>query len=150
MNDEPNEINSVNNDNPILDIVSSIQNKLNKSTIEQNNVQPIFNENAKKKDLSGLDISKMLEMLNSAGIVNEKKENINTPTPCSSSSNIDIGSIMKFQKAFSGLNQADPRKDLLSSLKPFLRETRQKNIDTYITILGVMKAFNIFSGKDRD
>lgn len=142
MNEQINEIKNTNSDNPILDIVNSIQSKLN-----ENNSSQINNNESTKKDLSGLDISKILEGFTSA----TNKNNFNTSTINSSPGiNLDMNTIMNFQKVLSGVNQADPRRDLLTSLKPFLRETRQKNIDTYITLLGVMKAFNIFTNKDRD
>ena len=146
MNEQINEIKN-SSDNPILDIVNSIQSKLNENTTnDTNNLTNNFNE-SNKKDLSGLDISKMLEGLTNASTKNNfSTSNINN----NSGFNLDMNTIMNFQKVLSGVNQADPRRDLLTSLKPFLRETRQKNIDTYITLLGVMKAFNIFSNKDRD
>ena len=145
MDEQINEIQNNSSDNPILDIVNSIQSKLNENssntTVNQNT-----NE-SNKKDLSGLDISKMLESLTGA----TTKTNFTAPnTNINSGFNLDLNTLMNFQKVLSGVNLADPRRDLLTSLKPFLRETRQKNIDTYITLLGVMKAFNIFTNKDRD
>lgn len=145
MDEQINEIQNNSSDNPILDIVNSIQSKLNENssntTVNQNT-----NE-SNKKDLSGLDISKMLESLTGA----TTKTNFTAPnTNINSGFNLDMNTLMNFQKVLSGVNLADPRRDLLTSLKPFLRETRQKNIDTYITLLGVMKAFNIFTNKDRD
>ena len=133
MNEEINEINSSQN-NPILDIVNELQTKLN----EPNN-NPINN-----KDLSGLDIPKMLEMLKKTD--NSNKSNTNNLF----GQNMDLNSIINFQKAINSINQTDPRQELLTSLKPFLRETRKKNIDNYITLLGVMKAINLFNNKDRD
>jgi len=146
MNEQVNEIQNNSSDNPILDIVNSIQSKLNENNSNTTNTVNKFNE-SNKKDLSGLDISKMLENLTGA----TTKNNSSTPNINNNSGfNLDINTLMNFQKVLSGVNQADPRRDLLTSLKPFLRETRQKNIDTYITLLGVMKAFNIFTNKDRD
>lgn len=152
MNEQVNEINN-GSDNPILDIVNSIQSKLseNNSTNIHNNAINSINDNfndSNKKDLSGLDISKILENFTGAAT----KSNFSTPNLGSNNSglNLDINTIMNISKVLNGVNQADPRRDLLTSLKPFLRETRQKNIDTYITLLGVMKAFNIFTNKDRD
>ena len=83
---------------------------------------------------------------------NASKNDTNVENKISSTplSGFDLNSIMKFQNVLSGMNSPDPRQNLLSSLKPFLRENRQKNIDTYISLLGVMKAFNLFNGKDRD
>lgn len=155
MNDQINEITNNSSDNPILDIVNSIQSKLNENNSNTNNMNNNFNTNnnfseSNKKDLSGLDISKILENLTGA----TNKNNFGTQNVSNNSNssglNLDLNTIMNFQKILGGFNQADPRKDLLTSLKPFLRETRQKNIDTYITLLGVMKAFNIFTNKDRD
>ena len=144
MNEQINEINNGNSDNPILDIVNSIQSKLSENN--PNTINNTSNE-SNPANLSGLDISKMLEGLTGG----TTKNNFTTPnTNTNSGFNLDLNTIMNFQKVLSGVNQSDPRRDLLTSLKPFLRETRQKNIDTYITLLGVMKAFNIFTNKDRD
>ena len=150
MDEQINEITSNNTDNPILDIVNSIQSKLNENNSNNaNTVANAVNNNlneSNKKDLSGLDISKMIETLTGA----TTKSNFNAPNTNNTGFNLDMNTLMNIQKVLSGVNQADPRRDLLTSLKPFLRETRQKNIDTYITLLGVMKAFNIFTNKDRD
>lgn len=145
MDNEVKEVSPNTSNNPIFDIVSSIQSKLNESN---NGVPSPQNENNNKKDLSGLDISKLIDMLNSSGTNNSM--NTNSAPQIPNLSGLDLGTIMKFQNVLSGFNQSDPRQNLLTSLKPFLRETRQKNIDTYITLLGVMKAFNIFTSKDRD
>ena len=144
MDEQINEVANNSSDNPILDIVNSIQSKLNENN---SNTANINSNESTKKDLSGLDISKILESFTGA----TTKNNFSTQnTNNNSGFNLDMNTIMNVQKVLSGVNQADPRRDLLTSLKPFLRETRQKNIDTYITLLGVMKAFNIFTNKDRD
>lgn len=144
MNEHLEEIKGNNSENPILDIVNTIQNKLN-----DNNSYVDSNTNSNKqntKDLNSLDISKLLEGLTNGS----PKTNLNNMSSNNSGLNLDLNTIMNFQKILGGVNQTDPRKDLLTSLKPFLRANRQKNIDTYITLLGVMKAFNIFSNKDSD
>ena len=150
MNNDINEVESQTS-NPILDIVASIQSKLNESNTVKTNTPYVDVNNT---DLNNLDISKIVDMLNtnktsSTQNTNTSQSPINV-SPLSALGNLDLGSIMKFQNVLSGINNPDPRQNLLSSLKPFLRETRQKNIDTYIALLGVMKAFNIFNGKDRD
>lgn len=143
MNNDINEVEDQTS-NPILDIVASIQSKLNESNTEEVNTP----KQNKTTDFSGLDISKIVNMLNT----NASKNNTNAENKISSTplGGFDLNSIMKFQNVLSGMNSPDPRQNLLSSLKPFLRENRQKNIDTYISLLGVMKAFNLFNGKDRD
>lgn len=146
MNQIPNEIDSIgDSSNPIFDIIQSLQSSLNEPEVKNNYSTEPQND---KKDLSELDVPKVLNILKNLGITNSNDGNsMNNDT---SNQNFDISSIMNFQKIFSGVNKADPRKNLLYSLKPFLRETRQKNIDTYVTLLGVINALNIFSGKDRD
>lgn len=143
MNNDINEVEDQTS-NPILDIVASIQSKLNESNTEEVNTP----KQNKTTDFSGLDISKIVNMLNT----NTSKNNTNAENKISSPplGGFDLNSIMNFQNVLSGMNSPDPRQNLLSSLKPFLRENRQKNIDTYISLLGVMKAFNLFNGKDRD
>ena len=143
MNNDINEVEDQTS-NPILDIVASIQSKLNESNTEEVNTP----KQNKTTDFSGLDISKIVNMLNT----NTSKNDTNIENKISSPplGGFDLNSIMKFQNVLSGMNSPDPRQNLLSSLKPFLRENRQKNIDTYISLLGVMKAFNLFNGKDRD
>lgn len=146
MNDNLNEVSENSDLNPIFDIVNSIQNKLNENNnIDSNNIKTSETQNSEKKDLSNLDISKMLEMLNSNG---NKNNNLNQTAP--NLGGLDLGTLMNFKNILGGMNKADPRTNLLNSLKPFLRETRQKNIDTYVTLLGVMQAINLFTGKDRD
>ena len=64
--------------------------------------------------------------------------------------NINMDTIMKVQRAVTALNQSDPRKNLLMSLKPFLRETRKGNIDTYITAIGIINALAVFGNNGSD
>ena len=152
---------NVSSSNPVLDIVNELQTKLNEnnnatSTIKENFFNSkIINNSEQNKDLSGLDISKILEIFNTMNKNNSNDSNklndLNTMNINNSSGlNLDLGSIMNFKNLLGSISQNDPRQELLTSLKPFLRETRQRNIDTYITLLGVMKAFNIFTNKDRD
>ena len=149
MNPEINQLTN-NAENPILNIVNEIQSKLN----EKNKLDETFSssqsQNINNKGISGLDISKMIEMLNNMNKNNYNDLNNMNLNNSSSGINLDPTSIMNFEKVLNSINQRDPRQDLLTSLKPFLRETRQKNIDTYITLLGVMKTINLFTNKDRD
>lgn len=145
MESNVNEISGNSDLNPIFDIVNSIQNKLNENnTTNSNNTNEVQSNNVNKKDLSNLDISKMIEILNSNGTTNNNSNSV------PNFGNLNLGNLMNFSNLLGSSNKVDPRTNLLNSLKPFLRETRQKNIDTYVTLLGVMQAINLFSGKDRD
>lgn len=132
------EINNANNDGnseKIFEIIQSIQEKLNTSNNSTNNYS------SPSKDSNAYDFMKK----NVVG--NTDDYNLNNSDSISSilsNLNIDMGTIMKIQRAFSTLNKDDPRKNLLNSLKPFLRETRQRNVDTYITFLGIINALGSF------
>lgn len=140
-------------DNPLFDIIQNLQSKL--SNVPSNNSsnftpEPIASQN----DSSEFNLNNVINLLNGVGKNKTNNENttasINNAMPNLSNLNIDIGTIAKFQKFFTSMNKNDPRKNLLTSLKPFLRETRQKNIDTYITLLGVISALDIFTNKGSD
>lgn len=159
-NELPNEVklNSDNDSNPIFDIISTLQSKLNttpKQTTMSSNEENKSNSNDNVNNYeNGFDISKLSTLFNSLG---QSSSNTTTSNPVNSAEllsglaglNIDVSTIMRFQKIFSKLNQDDPRKNLLISLKPFLRETRQKNLDTYIILIALADAFDIFDKKDR-
>ena len=81
---------------------------------------------------------------------NQNKEN-----PCSSNnnsadnstsnftnndfSNFDIDTILKMQKIIKGMNseQSSSRSNLLRSLKPYLKHSRQMQVDQYIQLLNI-------------
>ena len=50
----------------------------------------------------------------------------------------------------SNFTKNDPKKDLLRSLKPFLRKSRQDKIGEYMTILSLVDAIDIFGSKGSD
>lgn len=131
------------NSEQIFNIIQSLQEKLQSSKSDENdnnNSSSFSNASNEFNNIYGDKKIGSLGELNFNGI--------DSIASILSNLNIDSRTIMKFQKAFSALNQTDPRRNLLTSLKPFLRETRKKNIDTYITFLGVINAIGVFSNKD--
>ena len=138
------------NSEAISNLIQSIQSKLNNENLSSTN------EN-KTEDISSCD--------------NDKE----TSNSSSSNSNFDISNIIGFlgkinnsensgfnfdnldPKLFSKISQIvvslgkkDPKKDLLISLKPLLRKSRQDKIGEYITILTIIKAFEAFNDKGSD
>ncbi|MBE5822320.1 MAG: hypothetical protein E7311_07045 [Clostridiales bacterium] len=113
------------------------------------------------EDMSNM-INKLSDMLNSSDAPNDIKEMINTFTQNSDSSNntatissedtnntnnninIDIDMILKAKKIMEAMsNTNDPRKDLLLSLKPYVKNSKKEKIDKYIKFLNISKAFEI-------
>lgn len=61
------------------------------------------------------------------------------------SSSIDIGELMKLKTIAEELsNTNDARSNLLLSLKPFMRSTRQKGIDNAVRLLSLSKLGSLF------
>ena len=61
------------------------------------------------------------------------------------SSGIDVGELMKLKSIAEELsNTNDARSNLLLSLKPFMRSTRQKGIDNAIRLLSLSKLGVLF------
>ena len=44
----------------------------------------------------------------------------------------------------------DPRSNLLYSLKPYLRENRQKKLDQYVNLLKITQVTNLFKNEKGD
>ena len=60
-------------------------------------------------------------------------------------SNLDIDTILKLKTIIETFNKKDDsRANLLYSLKPYLRESRQKKIDQYVNIFKLTAITNLF------
>ena len=65
----------------------------------------------------------------------------------SANTDIDINTILKMKQIIDSMNsnRNDPRANLLKSLKPYLKESRQKKVDQYVKLFGLGKAFEVFN-----
>lgn len=116
------------NNNYLFELIQDIQSKLNTETSQNSN-----DEN--NNDTSNCNISDILNNLNLSSIFGKND------------SGIDINTFTKIQKILTSMNKNDPRKNLLISLKPFLRESRQEKINEYLTYLSIGNALGIFEDK---
>lgn len=63
--------------------------------------------------------------------------------------NIDMNTILKMKSAMDKMNNNnDPRSNLLHSLKPYLRETKQEKLDQYVNLLYFSKVAEIFNNNN--
>ncbi len=83
---------------------------------------------------------------------NTQKNNTNSNTNSENfTSSIDIETIMKMKTIMEALNKNnDPRSNLLYSLKPYLRESRQKKIDQYVNLFKITSITNLFKNEKGD
>lgn len=138
------------------DILNKFQDLLqnNNSSTTSNNSVPNSSSNS-NLNITPEMISNMADTL--------KKINLNSSTTSSNSDNssqskdsqssdtgsqIDIETILKIKSIMEKLNQKDdPRSNLLHSLKPYLRESRQKKLDEYSNLLKIVSISDIFKNK---
>lgn len=90
---------------------------------------------------NNMDFSNILNNLNSNNTKNEEKSN---------NSGFDISTFLKLQKVLSAVQKDNPKKDLLLSLKPFLRKTRQDKMNDYINMLNVLSILDALKNKGSD
>ncbi len=118
-------------------LISSIQEKMN--TEPQNN-----NSNSNTTP----DFSSLLNVLNNTN--NNNNNNTDESNNSNSGFNIDPSIILKIQQIMGAMNNKNPQKDLLLSLKPFLRQSRQDKMNDYLTILSVISIIESLSNKGSD
>lgn len=88
---------------------------------------------------------------NSNNNINSSSENNNSSNNNFDFSNIDINTIMKMKSVMEKLNNNnDPRKNLLSSLKPYLRDSKKEKLDQYANLLNVVKIADLFKNDNKE
>ncbi len=83
---------------------------------------------------------------NVKNILNNMTQNSNDSTP-----NIDINTIFKIQNIMNSINndkENESRTNLLLSLKPYLKKSRQSKVDQYIQLMKMEKVFQAINPLD--
>lgn len=116
------------------------------------------------KDEMGEMMNKASKMINEGNIPNEVKQMLagmssggngnsaNNSNNGSSSGDmsIDPEMLMKMKQVMDKMKGSgeDPRANLLSSLKPYLKDSRKDKVDQYIKMMNMSKVMEIFNGGD--
>lgn len=127
------------NKEALNNLINSIQEKMSNTPQESNDI--------KDSHTSSFDISSLFNTLNNTSSNNSYTENSESSNE---SSGFDPNLLLKFQKIMTALNSNSPQKDLLLSLKPFLRKSRQSKINEYLTILSLISILDSFKDKGSD
>lgn len=91
--------------------------------------------------------SKIQELIGSFGGNGEKENNM--PAAPSGTGMPDIEKLMKFKTVYdNAMKKSDPRITLLTALRPYLSESRNKNLDVAIKILNLSKLSSIMKETD--
>lgn len=105
-----------------------------------NQINQMLNNNNMSDDLKNI----VNNLKNSSAANNENNvHNSNS----SDSPEIDINMIMKMKQIMDSMNanKDDPRANLLLSLKPYLKKSRQDKVEQYVKLFSLGKAFELFN-----
>lgn len=137
--------NNLDNSAALFDLIQNIQSKLNTEQTKESSTSENITENINTNTSNNnFDISSIISMLSNNSNNSNNTNNTNTEN---NFGNIDINTILRLQNIFSSMNKNDPKKNLLLSLKPFLRKSRQDKINEYITMLSIGDALGIFNSR---
>ena len=99
-------------------------------------------------------IDNLVKMLKNSGINDSSNSNVNhenIENSNNSSNNIDFETIVKMKSILDNINNSSNQdSNLLYSLKPYLRKSRQAKLDQYINILKISQVSKLFSNKGDD
>lgn len=144
---EDNFSNIINNFKKMLNNNNNSPNNINSSTSQS--------ENQENLNITPEMISNLTNMLKSNNSETEKQTESNSNNTNkqqdSTFNNIDFETIMKIKSIMETLNKKDdPRSNLLYSLKPYLRESKQKKLDQYVNLLKITEISNLFKNGKGD
>ena len=143
-------------DNNLSNIISNFKNMLNNNNIDSsnttNNSEPTSDLNITPEMIGNLAnmLKSSSENTSSAASSSPDFEDAsnNQSSSNQSSNNIDFETILKIKSIMETLNKKDdPRSKLLYSLKPYLRETKQKKLDQYVNLLKITEVSNLFKNE---
>ena len=135
--------NNLDNSAALFDLIQNIQSKLNTEQTKESNTSENITENIDTNTSNNnFDISSIISMLSNNSNNSNNTNNTNTENNFG-----NINTILRLQNIFSSMNKNDPKKNLLLSLKPFLRKSRQDKINEYITMLSIGDALGIFNSR---
>ena len=121
------------NSEDMSDVFEKLNNIAGKNNVSPDMVNNLFN---------------MLNNSNSSNNANNSSDSSNSNNNQSnenSSNGIDIETIMRMKSIIDKMNaKDDPRANLLQSLKPYLKESRQSKVDQYIQLMNMSKVMEVF------
>lgn len=99
------------------------------------------NKTSQEAQNSNNDMNNMFSMLSE--MLSNQNANVSSPNNSNLNNIPDPETLMKLTKAMKLMNQDNPSKELLLSLKPFLSDTRKEKVDQCIKMLGVTKIIEV-------
>lgn len=140
-------LNSENIPDNIKNILGNMNNTA--STENTNNDESPNSNNKNNINITPEMLNTFSSLINSS---NNKNKDNSKSNGNENNFNIDFETILKMKNIFEKINSTDdPRSNLLLSLKPYLKESRQNKVEQYIKLFNmskVVEAINKSSGGD--
>ena len=90
-------------------------------------------------------------MMNNSSNTNSNNSSENSSNNSFDFSNIDMNTIMKIKNIMDKVNNSnDPRNNLLSSLKPYLRDGKKEKLDQYANLMNFAKIAEILKNDNKE
>lgn len=126
------------------DMLKSFSSMMEKNEIPDN-VKEMFNSFVNNSNNQNNNGSSNNQNFSRDKNISGNKENFNTDTSASDMPDIDINTILKMQKIMSAMNNSSNNSgaNLLRSLKPYLKPSRQAKVDEYIQIFNIEKVIGL-------
>ncbi len=122
------------------DMISSLADVLKNNLHNNSNSNSCCDDNSSSSTLDD-NLSSILSHFTSNSSSDSKND----------ANNFDINTILKIKSILETLNKKDdPKSNLLYSLKPYLRKSKQQKLDQYVNILKISQVVNLFSRKEDD
>lgn len=121
------------------DMIQQFSNMLNNNPNESNNQSSINSQTTSNNTNSNKDSSFNSNTSNNSSTQNNFDLN-----------NIDMNTVMKLSSALGKMNNTkdDPRRNLLNSLKPYLRDSKKEKLDEYMKLLNVTKIAEVLNNNE--
>lgn len=121
------------------DMINNLVNMLkNSSNSDTNNISENKND-SENNQTNNIDFGDILSKFSSNSSNNSSQN---------SSSSIDFETIMKMKSIMETLNtKNDPKSNLLYSLKPYLRKSKQAKLDQYVNLMKLSQVTNLFKNE---
>lgn len=152
MSDMMKNLNNMLDENKIPDNFKDMLGSLMQNSDKNNNTDGATNN----INNSNIDLNSVLKILrensnNSSNDTNNKEKKVSDSSDDSSLGNIDINTILKMQEVIKSMNSESnsSRANLLRSLKPYLKQSRQEKVDQYIQLFNMEKVFKMLNNNGK-
>ena len=98
-----------------------------------------------KDSISPEMVDNLINMLHNSNTTTSSDTESDNEEGSRNDNNIDFETILKMKSIMEKMNDKDdPRRNLLLSLKPYLKDSRKEKLDQYLQLLNVSRVLDVF------